>query len=84
MKRTEIYKKTNDNWYPNYNTNEVKLKYIGKLSDGKFRVACWGNDDFGINKDFETEIEAIDMFEKLKLKEFINHKDLYDLGFTNF
>jgi hypothetical protein len=70
MKRIEIYKKTNDNWYGNYNTNEIKLKYIGKLTDNKFRVACWGND-------------AIKMFELLKYKNFINHKDLYDLNFNN-
>ena len=42
MERVAIYKKTNDDWYPNYNTNEIELIYIGKLSDGKFRVACWG------------------------------------------
>lgn len=83
MKQTKIYKKTNDDWYPNVNTNEVILEYIGKLISNKFRVACWGNDDFGIEKDFETEIEAINVFKKLKLKKVINHQDLYNLGFTN-
>jgi hypothetical protein len=83
MKRIEIYKKTNDNWYGNYNTNEIKLKYIGKLTDNKFRVACWGNDDFGLERDFDYENDAIKMFELLKYKNFINHKDLYDLNFNN-
>jgi hypothetical protein len=84
MTRTEIYKKTTDNWYPNYNIDEVKLIYNGKLRDGKFRVSCWGNDDFGIDKDFEDETESIKVFEQLKAKEIINHQDLYNLGFTKF
>ena len=84
MERTEIYKKTNDEWYGNYNTDEVRLIYVGRLSDGKFRVACWGNDDFGIDKDFVNESDAISVFELLKSRDFINHQDLYDLGFTRF
>lgn len=84
MKRTEIFKLTNDDWYPNYEDNRVKLIYNGKLSDGKFRVSCWGNDDFGIDRDFELEQDAINMFNRLEKYLLINHQDLYDLGFTNF
>ena len=84
MKETTIYKKTQDNWYGNYNIDEVELNYHGKLTDGNFRVSCWGTDDFGISKDFENETEAINIFELLKTKKFINHQTLYDLGFTNF
>jgi hypothetical protein len=84
MIRTEVFKKTNDDWYGNYENNTCKLIYIGQLSDDLFRVAVWGNDDFGIYKDFETEKEAIEIFEKLKETKVINHKDLYDLGFAIF
>jgi hypothetical protein len=84
MKRTEVFKLTNDDWYPNYEDNRVKLIYIGKLTDGKFRVACWGNDDFGIDRDFELEQDAINMFNRLEKYPLINHRDLYDLGFTRF
>ena len=84
MERVEVLKNTNDDWHPNFENNTCKLIYIGKLSDGKFRVAVWGNDDFGIDKDFEIESEAIEMFHKLEKYETINHKDLYELEFTNF
>ena len=84
MKQTEIFKKTNDDWYGNFKNNTCQLIYIGELTDGVFRVAVWGDDDFGIDKDFKTEKEAIEMFDKLKKRTIINHKDLYDLGFTNF
>ena len=84
MKRTEILKHTNDDWYGNYENNKCKLCYIGLLSDGTFRVAVWGNDDFGIDKDLKTETEAIEMFNMLKEYKTINHEDLYDLGFTCF
>jgi hypothetical protein len=83
-KREPIFKPTTDDWYGNYEVDTCKLKYLGKLSDGKFRVAVWGNDDFGIEKDFDTESEAIDMFDKLAKYEVINHQDLYDLGFVVF
>jgi hypothetical protein len=75
MKRKELFKNTKDDWYGNYPNNQIKLKYIGELSDGKFRVACWGNDDFGD--------EAISTFEILKEYDFINHEDLKFLGFIH-
>lgn len=84
VERKEIFKRTNDDWYGNFNYKYCKLKYIGKLLDGKFRVAVWGNDDFGIDKDFDTEAEAIEMFTRLEAYPLINHQNLYDLGFTNF
>lgn len=66
MKRQNVFKLTNDDWYPNYENNTVRLQYIGLLSDGKYRVAVWGNDDFGFEKDFDTESEAISMFRQLE------------------
>lgn len=84
MERVEILKKTNDDWHPNLNKDECKLMYIGKLHQGLYRVAVWGNDDFGIDKDFQSEKEAIKVFDQLKQKQKINHQDLYSLGFSNF
>ena len=84
MEREDILKKTKDDWYPNWNHNQCKLIYVGELSDGKFRVACWGKDDFGIDKDFDNEKDAVEIYNKLKDYDFVNHQDLYDLGFANF
>ena len=61
MALREVFKKTTDLWYGNYgdNRDEVKLMYLGEIDDDCFRVACWGNDDFGIERDFETEEEVV-------------------------
>lgn len=47
-----IYKPTNDDWHGNFENNTVELSYIGKLSDGTFRVLVKGNDDTGYERDF--------------------------------
>lgn len=82
--RAEVFKDTDDEWYPCYPNNQVKLTFHGQISDGTYRVSAWGNDDFGIDKDFETEIEAFNVFQDLESQQKINHKDLYDLGFKRF
>lgn len=94
MNRQEILIKTDDEWSGNYDDNFVKLIYNGlippftpkgkKEREPLWRVSCWGNDDFGIDKDFESEQESIDVFNDLKSRDKINQQDLYDMGFTNF
>jgi hypothetical protein len=79
--REIIFKNTNDDWCGNYENNQVKLMYIGKLSDGTFRVAVWGNDDLGIEKDFKDESDAKSVFNILKERPIINKQDLFDLQF---
>jgi hypothetical protein len=77
-------KSTEDDWYGNFENNTVKLTYHPQLADGKYRVSIWGNDDFGIDKDFDSPAEAEEVFCKLKIKKVINKNDLYALGFENF
>lgn len=84
MEPTSTLKKTNDDWCGNIDEHYCNLEYLGELTDGLFRVAVWGNDDFGIDQDFKTEQEAINMYNNLNSYDIINHKDLYDLGFTRF
>lgn len=81
MKRKTIYKNTNDDWYGNYEGDRIKLSYLGELSDGTFRVCCWGNDDCGMEKDFIFEMEAMQVFKMLSEKDVIDKKDLEDIGF---
>lgn len=62
--RQEIFKQTLDDWYPNFHGNKAKLIYHGDISwreeqNSCYRVSCWGNDDFGINKDFKSETEFL-------------------------
>lgn len=89
-KRIEHFKNTKDDWYPNYPNNQVRLTYHSCINSYKpesewvYRVSVWGNDDFGIDRDFKDPMEAKRMFNKLDAMKFINHQDLYDLGFTRF
>jgi len=49
-----------------------------------YRVSVWGNDDFGMDRDFTTHLEAKKMFNQLDRMSYINQKDLFDLGFERF
>ncbi|MCA9495832.1 MAG: hypothetical protein KC589_02730 [Nanoarchaeota archaeon] len=61
MKRIDVFKKTSDDWYPNYPNDMVKVSFL-KLpnilqnSDDEWRVCVWGNDDFGLERDFQSEL----------------------------
>lgn len=76
----EIFKKTTDEWYPNFPNDEVEVSFL-YLNDGTFRVCVWGNDDFGMELDFESLIEAEDIFDKILDMDIVNKQDLYNLGF---
>jgi len=82
--RIECYKYTDDpSWHPCYPHNCVKLM-IMSLTSGDFRVAVWGNDDFGMDYDFEKLIDAQNMFYQICLLEAVNKEILTNLGFTRF
>lgn len=83
MKEESAFKNTTDDWYGNYPGSKVKLEYIGKLTDGTFRVACWGNDDYGLEKDFESQDDAYATYLDLKNLPYINKATLQSLGFNN-
>lgn len=76
----EIYKPTQDDWYPNFENNTVQLSLLN-LGNNTYRVCSWGNDDFGMELDFETLGEAEYIFDILNKKEFINKEDLKKMGF---
>lgn len=76
----EIYKPTTDDWYPNFENNTIRISLL-LLNDGTFRVCAWGNDDFGMERDFESLGEADDIFDTIEKYSTVNKQDLYDLGF---
>lgn len=80
--KLQSFKKTQDDWCPNYRHNTVRL-FCCPLADGKFRVAAWGNDDFGMEFDYNTEKLARDMYEFLNRQKYINVRLLKDLGFKS-
>ena len=90
-KRIEHFKNTKDNWYDNYKGNQVILTYHGiinpyVLDSNKFiyRVSVWGNDDLGIDKDFNNHLEAKQLFNKINSLKYVNKQDLLDLGMEYF
>ena len=77
-------KKTHDYWSGNFEGDQVKVMYIGKLSDGTFRVLVDGTDDTGMERDFLVEQDALDMFELFRDGcEYIDFKDVEQLGFRH-
>jgi len=82
--RVSCFKYTDDDWYPTYFKHTVELTLHDQLTDGSWRVSVWGADDFGMNFDFGTEIDAQNMYFALCMKEKVNIKELEKLGFTRF
>ncbi len=84
--RTEVFKKTDDNWCPSWkddsNIEHVKVSLL-QLTCSKYthRVCAWGKDDFGLEKDFDNELEANEIFELIAGQEVVNTEDLIGLGF---
>jgi len=78
--RRDIFVPTSDDWSPNFPNNQARLSYIGRISDGKFRVCVWGADDFGMEYDATTEGEARWLFNHLSRLD-ITRKYLKKLGF---
>jgi len=70
---------TTDDWLPTKN-GCVKAE-IMLLIDGKWRVCFWGNDDFGMEQDFNSKETAENMFELTTNVQNITIKELDNLGF---
>lgn len=56
---TEQFVSVDDNWYGNYEGDKIRvsisLNWMPSLNYHFVRVGAWGNDDFGMIKDFEDE-----------------------------
>jgi hypothetical protein len=53
-----------EDWYPNINGSLVRA-VLCNLRDGQWRVAAWGGDDFGLERDCATEQEARDLYDRM-------------------
>lgn len=89
------YKLTQDDWYPNFflddretNLIRVSLTQISPLNKKEtWRVAVWGNDDIGMNKDFENEHakkHAVAEFQAVFMEQYVNKEWLRSRGWENF
>ncbi len=88
--KKEVLIPTKDDWYPSYLINGrdryvrvFVLQYLHPIQDGlNFKVGAWGNDDFGLEREFHTKEEALEVYNQLIVMENISKDELkLDFGF---
>ena len=85
--RARVLKKTQDEWYPSYQSKDlgqlvrVSCQPLGPHEGDNWRVCAWGADNFGMERDFTDEKEALTVFIKVIKQEYVNHSNLKTLGF---
>lgn len=98
MTKVKVFKPTEDDWSGSYrldgryaegeNQMLVAVMFLGNICDFDpteapvWRTSVWGNDDEGMEYDCDNETEAWDRFLQVIKMEFVNKKDLINLGFT--
>ena len=86
-----VMKLTNEDWAPSFlihgmmggkqSPRLLRVKFHGRLSDGKFRTSVWGADDFGLEYDTNTEGKAWKKFQEVISVEYVSRSSLKKLGF---
>lgn len=85
MERITVFKETDEDWYPSYlcdNRKMVRVIFL-KLFTGQYRVAVWGDDDFGMERDLDDFSDAWDDFERVISAPLVKRDFLTKLGFIN-
>lgn len=79
------YVYTTDDWHPTCENSSVMVRFIQMLPDSKagFRIAVWGNDDFGLEKDLTSFDSASALYKELTEEENLTVQSLLDKGFVN-
>lgn len=82
----EPYEKSinSDIYYNNtlpYRAVGVSVIELNMEEPKNYRVCIWGTDDFGLEKDYLTRIEAFELFHSIK--DYTTKKHLKDIGFVN-
>ena len=93
MKRVEVYKKTHDDWYPAFEMAGEKLVEVSFIQLNPWRpveervwlVCVWGDDDFGMEREFKPDEEnlARSIFLNVIEEEYVDVKFLLSLGFVS-
>ena len=90
MMKTQVFKETKDCWYPSYKLTDGKMlvrvvfTQTGpnpKGGDGEWRVCVWGDDDCGMERDYDNEILAGNMFQYVIGLEYVDMETLKANGF---
>lgn len=78
MQKQVKFIKTNEDWYPTYKNGTIRV-FCCALSNGLFRVAVWGNDDFGLEADVKEANLAQTLYDEIK--DFTTQSELKFAGF---
>jgi hypothetical protein len=95
--RIRVFKFTDDDWYGNHKLTEAYpiynnrtrlvtvslLTLVSNPNQTYTRVCVWGNDDYGLEKDFDNRPEAEAMFMLVISQDAVNQKWLKSKGFIN-
>lgn len=88
----EVFKRTTDNWRPSYKMDDGKTMLASvtftqiepeSLIDVKWRVCVWGNDDCGMELDFDDEKIAWCCFLRVIGLDDVTIAALLELGFVS-
>jgi hypothetical protein len=94
MEKIVAFKPTRDDWAGNFvihyqgDINLVRVSTF-PLHAWKtdmpllWRVCIWGNDDCGMEKDFDNPKDAMKAYQHIVALEFVNKTELFSLGFGN-
>lgn len=76
------YVPTKDDWHPTCGGGFVMIRFVQMLPDG-FRIAVWGGDDFGLEKDVASFNEAEALYREITALENLTIQELLDKDFVN-
>lgn len=83
--RISVFKCTQDDWYPSYSIENFSEKLV-EVSlediDGAWYVQAWGKDDCGFEMRLSNRYDATKIFNQVISLEYVNMKNLTDLGFN--
>ena len=92
--KINVYKETDDDWCGNYRVEgDVRVSKLVCVSfiqlrphpqdEAEWRVCVWGNDDFGMARDFEDETAALNIFYQVIGWPKVNMSLLRNIGFIS-
>ena len=83
----DVFKLTDDDWYPPFWLSEGRhlvMVAFDNLDTGEYRVSAWGQDDMGLERDFDNESQAWNVFQQIIGLEKVNqHQLIHEFEFRS-
>ncbi len=83
--RRSKFVSTPGQWYPTPKDGKVQVFFSELLPSPGYprgwRVSVWGGDDFGMERDFTSRMEALDVFNFIE--DGVTEEGLRKIGFNN-